>query len=81
MSTNNDAAGQEDLSSPPTTGLSHNPATGLYSGANDPNAAAMNENADAAKLRQLTGEPPGSASAQEPGGLPPTQDSAFEDGT
>ena len=69
------------LSPTPTTGLSEAETSNLYSDVNDPNAAAMNENADAAQMRQLTGEPPGSASSQDPNGLPPAQSPAFEEGT
>ena len=69
------------LSPTPTTGLSENGAANLYADVTDPNAAAMNENAKAALLRQLTGDPPGSESARNPDGLPSTESEEFQDGT
>lgn len=69
------------LSPTPTTGLSEDGAANLYADVTDPNAAAMNENAKAALLRQLTGDPPGSESARNPDGLPSTESEEFQDGT
>ncbi len=77
--------------SPQEAGLSPTPTEGLSAGGvaaadigisgGDPNANALNSNADAAQLRQLTGEVPGAASADNPGGLPPAQSPEFRDGT
>lgn len=69
------------LSLTPTTGLSENAATDLYGDVQDPNAAAMNENGDAALSRQLTGDVPGSASPDNPGGLPSVESEIFDEGT
>lgn len=71
------------LSPTPTEGLSQ---SGVAAGdigisGSDPNANALNANADAALLRQASGEAPGAASIENPGGLPPTQSPEFEDGT
>ncbi len=82
--TNAPASAEEaGLSPTPTTGLSEDAATGksLYSGLNDPNTSAMNENADAAEQRQNIGDAPGSESKRNPAGLPSTQSAEFEDGT
>jgi hypothetical protein len=87
MPTFNDSTGtpsspeEAGLSPTPTTGLSEAPREGLYSDVQDPNAAAMNGNAKSAQLRQLTGEPPGSASEEAPEGLPPAESDVFQEGT
>ncbi len=80
----NPTAEDAGLSPTPTTGLSEEgqaTSGALYGGLNDPNAAALNENADAAQMRQLTGEPPGSESTQNPDGLPDADSPEFQDGT
>lgn len=72
------------VSPTPTNGLSEEAQAtpgGLYSGLNDPNAAALNDNASAAQMRQLTGEPPGSESETDGSGLLSSQSDAFKDGT
>ena len=89
MSDNNDStfepssAEEAGLSPTPTSGLSaEGTATQeLYSGLNDPNAAAMNDNGEAAQERQLSGEAPGSESSRDGGRLPATQSDVFEEGT
>ncbi len=77
------SAEEAGLSPTPTTGLSEDAATGtrLYSGLNDPNASATNENAEAARERQNSGDAPGSESKVGPQGLPSTQSAEFQDGT
>jgi hypothetical protein len=85
MSNNQSPSSAEEagLSPTPTDGLSEdgNKTRGLFSGLNDPNASAMNENGDAALARQLTGEIPGDESTENPGGLPSPQNPQFQEGT
>ncbi|MBW3635157.1 MAG: hypothetical protein KY445_01670 [Armatimonadetes bacterium] len=71
------------LSPTPTDGLSERGVAAADIGISgvDPNANALNSNADAAQMRQLTGEVPGAASADNPGGLPAAQSPEFRDGT
>lgn len=71
------------LSPTPTEGLSERgvAAADIGISGSDPNANDMNANAAAAQVRQESGEAPGGASDENPGGFAPAQSPEFEDGT